>query len=213
MLYSIFDVDGTILDSMKIWDVLASRYIRSLHKQPAEDLDSVVAAMSMEQSAHYLKQTYQISESEEKIQEDIVHILQDFYVKEVQLKPGFREFITRFDSRNLIATSSDRELIEKAFQRLGISQYFEKIVTCSQIGKSKNEPDIYLACAEYFQKKPEEICVFEDAWHCVQTAKEAGFHVIGIKDESNTKSIASLCDVYIEDWRQIGGTTLGRFTK
>ena len=210
MVYSIFDVDGTILDSMKIWDVLASRYIQSLGLIPKKDLDQIVSNMSLEQSANYFKETYKLSKPQAQIIQEVLKIIEDFYRYEVQLKPGFKEFITDFDSRNVIATTSSAELVEKAFTRLGIWTYFEHIFTCSQIGKSKNEPDIYFACAKYFKQKPENIYVFEDAPHCIQTAKKAGFKVIGVYDQQD---ISSLCDVYIKDWRQIGGTTLGRVKK
>lgn len=210
MVYSIFDVDGTILDSMKIWDVLASRYIKSLGLIPEKDLDQIVSNMSLEQSANYFRKIYKLSKSQAQIIQEVLKIIEDFYQYEVQLKPGFKEFITNFDSRNVIATTSSAELVEKAFERLDIWTYFEQIFTCSQIGKSKNEPDIYCACAKYFKQKPENIYVFEDALHCIQTAKKAGFKVIGVYDRQD---ISSLCNVYIKDWRQIGGTTLGRVKK
>lgn len=210
MYYSIFDVDGTILDSMKIWNVLASRYIQSLGLTPEKNLDQIVSNMSLEQSASYFKKVYCIDKEESLIVKDVLQIISDFYRYEVQLKPGFKEFISNFDSRNVIATTSDSNLVEAALSRLGVLKYFEKIMTCTQIGKSKNEPDIYLACANYFKQKPENIYVFEDASHCIETAKRAGFHVIGVLDQED---ISSLCDVYIKDWRQIGGTTLGRVKK
>lgn len=210
MNYSIFDVDGTILDSMKIWNVLASRYIRSIKKVPEANLDEIVSNMSLEQSAHYLKEKYDIHQSEDEIIACILAILSDFYKYEVQLKPGFKEFIENYPSHNVIATSSDENLVKAALSRLQVLSFFEKIITCSQIKKSKNEPDIYLACAEYLKQKPENILVFEDAAFCIDTAKKAGFKVVGVQDYED---ISSLCDVYIKDWRQIGGTTLGRGIK
>lgn len=210
MKYSIFDVDGTILDSMKIWDVLASRTVRSLSKVPEANLDQIVAKMSLEESSSYIKEHYQLSCSKAQIKAEVLKQLATFYREEVQLKPGFKDFISYFDSRNVIATTSDKALVQQALQRLGIDAYFEKIFTCTEIGKSKKEPDIYLACAQYFHQKPENVFVFEDASHCIRTAKKAGFQVVGVQD---SEDISSDCDGYIEDWRQIGGTTLCRDRK
>ena len=145
MKYSIFDVDGTILDSMKIWDVLASRTVRSLGKVPEANLDQIVAKMSLEESSSYIKEHYQLSCSETQIKAEVLKQLATFYREEVQLKPGIKDFISHFDSRNVIATTSDKALVQQALQRLGIDAYFEKIFTCTEIGKSKKEPDIYLA--------------------------------------------------------------------
>lgn len=210
MKYSIFDVDGTILDSMKIWDVLASRYIRSLHLTPEPDLNQIVSKMSLEQSAKYFKETYKIHKAENEIIQEVLNIVSDFYRYEVQLKPGFKEFIVQYDSCNVIATTSDETLVKEALTRLEVLSYFQKIFTCTDLKTSKNDPDIYLACAKYLHQKPENVYVFEDASHCIQTAKRAGFKVVGVQDSEN---ISSLCDVYIKDWRQIGGTTLCRNIK
>ena len=210
MNYSIFDVDGTILDSMKIWNDLASRYIYSIQKVPDPDLDKIVSNMSLEQSAHYLKEKYEIAFSEKDIIKSILNIISDFYKYEVQLKPGFKTFIENYPSKNVIATSSDENLVKAALSRLQVLSYFEKIITCSKVKKSKKEPDIYLACAQYLHQKPENIYVFEDANFCIDTAKKAGFKVVGVQD---VEIISSPCDVYIKDWRQIGGTTLCRGIK
>ena len=130
MNYSIFDVDGTILDSMEVWNTLASRYIRSLKKEPEENLDEIVSEMSLEQSATYLKNYYKINKSEEVIISEVLHLISDYYMYEVKLMPGFKEFISNYDSVNVIGTSCDEELVKIALIRLGVLNYFEDIITC-----------------------------------------------------------------------------------
>ncbi len=182
MNYSIFDVDGTILDSMEVWNTLASRYIRSLKKEPEENLDEIVSEMSLEQSATYLKNYYKINKSEEVIISEVLHLISDYYMYEVKLMPGFKEFISNYDSVNVIGTSCDEELVKIALNRLGVLNYFEDIITCSKVNKSKDDPDFYLACAQVLNQRPEDIVVFEDADYCIDAARKVGFKVIKIKD-------------------------------
>ena len=182
MNYSIFDVDGTILDSMEVWNTLASQYVQSLGMVPEKNLDEIVSDMSLEQSATYLKNHYKINKQEERIISEVLNFISDFYEYEVNLMPGFKEFISHYDSINVIGTSCDEELIKIALNRLAVLNYFEDIITCSKVNKSKNDPDFYLACAQVLKQRPEDIVVFEDADYCIDVARKIGFKVIKIKD-------------------------------
>lgn len=182
MNYSIFDVDGTILDSMEVWNTLASQYVQSLGMVPEKNLDEIVSDMSLEQSATYLKNHYKINKQEERIISEVLNFISDFYEYEVNLMPGFKEFISHYDSINVIGTSCDEELVKIALNRLAVLNYFEDIITCSKMNKSKNDPDFYLACAQVLKQRPEDIVVFEDADYCIDVARKVGFKVIKIKD-------------------------------
>lgn len=182
MNYSIFDVDGTILDSMEVWNTLASQYAQSLGMVPEKNLDEIVSDMSLEQSATYLKNHYKINKQEERIISEVLNFISDFYEYEVNLMPGFKEFISHYDSINVIGTSCDEELVKIALNRLAVLNYFEDIITCSKVNKSKNDPDFYLACAQVLKQRPEDIVVFEDADYCIDVARKVGFKVIKIKD-------------------------------
>lgn len=182
MNYSIFDVDGTILDSMEVWNTLASQYVQSLGMVPEKNLDEIVSDMSLEQSATYLKNHYKINKQEERIISEVLNFISDFYEYEVNLMPGFKEFISHYDSINVIGTSCDEELLKIALNRLAVLNYFEDIITCSKVNKSKNDPDFYLACAQVLKQRPEDIVVFEDADYCIDVARKVGFKVIKIKD-------------------------------
>ncbi|MSS56918.1 HAD family phosphatase [Holdemanella biformis] len=182
MNYSIFDVDGTILDSMEVWNTLASQYVQSLGKVPEKNLDEIVSDMSLEQSATYLKNHYKINKQEERIISEILNFISDFYEYEVNLMPGFKEFISHYDSINVFGTSCDEELVKIALNRLGVLNYFEDIITCSKVNKSKDDSDFYLACAQALKQRPEDIVVFEDADYCIDVARKVGFKVIKIKD-------------------------------
>ena len=99
----------------------------------------------------------------------------------------------------VVATSGNKELVKAALNRNGILKYFERIYTCTEVGAGKDEPEIYLKAAETLQAKPENIVAFEDAFHAAETAKKAGFRVIGVYDVSNEEHIFNMkeiCDCY-----------------
>jgi len=162
--------------------------------------------MSLTEGAEYMKKQYALSFSTDEIVSGVLKIIEDFYFYEVGLKNNAKEILQFLESNNIkmiIATSSDKTHIKKAFERLGILKYFTDIVTCSQIGKGKTSPDIYLACADKLGTAPSETLVFEDAVFAAETAHKAGFKTVGVYDESsrNDKNrIKAVCDYYADSF-------------
>lgn len=199
----IFDVDGTLLDSMKIWDEAGERYLRKKGLTAVEDLGAILFAMTMEEGAEYLKQNYGLQEGIQEIIHGINDTVLDFYENEVTLKSGVSELITYYKGKKIpitIATSSDREVIEKALSHVGILDDIQAIFTCSEIGVGKDKPDVYYAAADYMGIKASDIYVFEDALHAIKTAKEAGFLTVGVYDKTSDKvqeQIKEMADIYV----------------
>ncbi len=202
---AIFDADGTLLDSMHIWGELGERFLRSINLTPENGLSETLYDMSIEQGCLYLQTHYKINASLSQIRESIMAIIENFYVHEVKLKPGVRDFIERINLPSVIATSGDRDLLTAALIRNGIDKYFARIFTCSELDTNKNEPKIFLECSEFLGLKPENIIVFEDSLFALKTAKESGFIIAGVQDDSSKKheaAIIDLSDYYITDWRE-----------
>lgn len=193
----IFDVDGTLLDSMPAWKDASLRYLASLHVEGEKDLSEKLERMSIEEGAAYVKERYQLEQSPEEIAAGTVKIVEDFYVHEAKLKPGVRDLLEKIEEQKIpmvIATSSIREHVEAALKRLGVFSHFRQVFTCSEVGMGKRQPEIYERAGGYLQANPEEICVFEDALHAVATAKKAGFYTVAVYDAANGK-----------DWTEITG--------
>ena len=205
----IFDVDGTLLDSMPVWDDIGERYLTSQGIAAGEGLRDVLNTMSLEQGATYLKEEYQIEKSVPEIVKEVLKIVSDFYRFEAPLKPGVEEtleWLKKRQVRMVIATSGNKELVEAAFERTGILGYFEQIYTCTEIGAGKDEPTIYLKAAEDLNTKPEDTLVFEDALHAAETAKKAGFVVVGVYDagnEGNISRMKEVCDYYCNKMNEV----------
>lgn len=201
---AIFDVDGTLLDSMEIWENAGARYLRGIGIVPEENLSEILYPMTMAEGAAYVKERYSLSAALDEIIQGVLDAVRDFYFYEVRLKPGVKEFLAGMAERGILmaaATASYREHIETAFRRLGIDGYFGRIFTCAEVGAGKRYPLIYEKAAEYLGAKPGELLVFEDVLYAVETAKRAGFRTVGVYDRfsaGETEEIKRRADVYAE---------------
>lgn len=198
----IFDLDGTILDSMPIWDNAGELFLNSMGIQAEPGLGKTMFCMSMVEGAEFLKARYGLNMEVNSIMDGINHIIEDFYFYQVQLKVDADQFLKGLKEAGIkmvVATSSDMQVTERALERLSVLQYFDCIFTCTEIGEGKSQPDIYQAAAKYLGTLPEHTWVFEDALYAIQTAKNAGFHTVGVYDKSSevhTEEIQSISDLY-----------------
>lgn len=190
---AIFDVDGTLLDSLSIWDTVAEDYLRSLGIEPRENLAETFKTFSLEQSAEYCRSVYGVKQSVKEIMDGIDAMMETFYRQTAPLKPGAAEFLRALAQNGVkmaVATATDRYLIEAALTRCGVRAYFLDLFTCTSVGKSKNEPDIYRAAREALGTKKEDTWVFEDAYHAAKTAADDGFPVAALFDASEDEQDA-----------------------
>lgn len=202
---AIFDFDGTLFDSMFIWDNVGEIYLQSLGKEPKPSMREDVKAMSLYQAACYFQREYSLSLSADEIMTGINHTVEHFYIHEVLPKPGVVDFLERMKKSEIsmcIATASDRYQIEAALSRCGMGHYFDAIFTCSEVGHGKDEPVIFRKAMEYFGCDRSTTLVFEDAFHAVQTAKGDGFTVVAVFDDSEKRQteIRNLSDYYIANF-------------
>lgn len=204
---AIFDLDGTLLDSMSMWDNVGEQYLCSIGIRPKEGLSAILKDMSLQQGAEYMKKTYGVEKTSDEIIAGINAIVECFYTSKAQLKDGAAEFLQYLTERGVkmcIATATDKYLVEAALSRLGARAYFSEIFTCNGVGHGKDEPHIYEAACKRLGTSKESTLVFEDAAHAIETAKAAGFPVAGVFDasEENQKKVQELSDVYITDFRR-----------
>lgn len=207
---AIFDFDGTLFDSMFIWDMVGEVYLRSLGKEPKPSMREDIRTLSLYQSACYFKNEYKIDLSVEEIMEGINKTVENFYIHEVQPKAGVVAFLKQLKQKGVttcIATASEHYQIEAALQRCHMKDLFDAIFTCTEVGHSKDEPIIFRKAMEYFDAEHDNTIIFEDALHAVETAKKDGFKVAVVFDSSEKRQteIQQLSDFYITDFQQIDG--------
>ena len=130
---AIFDVDGTLLDSMEIWEDVGVRYLNSIGIEAEPDLGTVLFTMSIQEGAAYVKEHYHLSQEPEEIVQGVLDIISNYYKKTALLKSGAKELLEKLDKHNIpmtVASSNNKKEIEMAFERLGIAKYFDRIFTC-----------------------------------------------------------------------------------
>lgn len=200
---AIFDVDGTLLNSMPVWENLGELYLKRLGIEAEKELGDILCTISMQQGAEYLVSHYHLELTTEQVMDGISREIRDFYVKRVPLKEGARSFLEGLRELRIpmiAATSGDGENVEAAFKRLNIWNMFEMILTCTGLQTDKNHPDIYLTAALQMDCDPDEVLVFEDAYHALRTAKNAGFKTVAVYDKSSDRDLGkiwNLADIYL----------------
>ena len=208
---AIFDMDGTLLDSMPVWANASTQYLNDLGIEAEANLAEILFCMSMREGAEYVRGKYRVPQDVDAIIAGVNAIVYEAYEKEVQPKAGVREFLEGLKQAGIpmvVATSSDREMAEAAFARTGLLPYFREIFTSSEVGAGKSKPDIYVAAAKSLGIKPEETWTFEDALYATRTAKAAGFCTVGLYDVSSAKDqeeLRDIADIYVNDLTDFKG--------
>lgn len=208
---AIFDMDGTLLDAMPVWEQASERYLNKRGITVKEKLSEVLFSMSMPQGAAYVKEKYGLSEEIDEIIAGVNEIVIEAYRNEIEPKKGVRNFLEGLKQKGIVmavATSTDRQMAEAALFRTGLAPYFMQIFTCTEVGQGKSKPDIFYRAAECLGTRPEETWVFEDARYAIETAGEAGFCTFGVYDaasEKNQDAIREEADIYVRNLSDFSG--------
>ncbi len=203
---AIFDLDGTLLDSMFIWDTVGEEYLRSLGKEPRGDLKETFMTLTLEEAAEYYRGHYGVTLSVEQIVNGVNKMIEDFYRNTVPLKNGTADFLEKLSKDGVkmcVATVTDKYLAEAALTRLKVREYFEEIFTAAEVGLDKNDPRIYRTALACLGTKKSETLVFEDALHALMTAKNDGFSVAAVYDryERRQDELRAESDYYITSYQ------------
>ena len=205
----IFDLDGTLVDSMWIWKQIDIEYLGARGIEMPADLQSKIEGMSFYETAVYFKETYNIPDSLEVIMANWNEMAMEKYKSVVRLKEGVNDFLQLLRDRGIvmgIATSNSRILTEAALDNLGIAEYFGAIVTGSEIIKGKPEPDVYLTAAGKLAIEPKSCLVFEDLPFGIMAGKRAGMKTCAIDDVYSAfmwDEKVTLADYNIKSYKEI----------
>lgn len=189
MKYAIFDMDGTLIDSMPLWEEVAGQYCAANNIKTDVDLNHLFHKMTIPQAAEYFKKEFGLEESVEDILSALQANAYEAYAERVPLKPGVLEALTYFHDAGIpmgVATANERRLVDVVLKRLGLNKYISCIRTCSQVGMTKRQSAaVFESCLQGLGgEKTAEAFVFEDAPHAAESAKRAGFTTVGVFDES-----------------------------
>lgn len=205
----IFDLDGTLVDSMWMWYDIDVEYLSRFGIDVPDRLQADIEGMSFSETAVYFKERFNIPDSIEKIKGDWNKMAWDKYTNEVPMKPGATDFIKECRKRGIllgIATSNSRELVENIIAVHGLKGDFACIMTGCDVNKGKPAPDIYLAVSKTLNVAPADCLVFEDIIPGIQAGISAGMEVCAIEDEYSVYQLeekAALADYFIKDYFEL----------
>ncbi len=204
----IFDFDGTLVDSMNLWDHLAAQLLQKRGIPAPEDLDEILAPMSTEQSANYLVKKYNLGIFPKELIQEMYAAIEEKYRTQVQIKPFAGQYLQKKYEQGYpmcVATANSAEITKQTLRRLGIFDCFSFIITCDELGLSKQTPIFYQKTAEKLGFPPQETLVFEDTLHSAAAAKKAGCLVAGVFDLASWKDereMRDTCDYYLTSFSE-----------
>jgi HAD superfamily hydrolase (TIGR01509 family) len=206
---AIFDLDGTLVDSMWVWEQIDIDYLTKKGKSIPKNLKEDINHLSFQQSAEYFKERFQLNDSIEEIMNSWHLMAYEHYSKNIKLKAGALDFLNKLKSLGIkigLATSNSTQLLEAVLINNNIYHLFDAITITDEVKKPKDNPDIYLLAAKKLKVNPKDCMVFEDIIAAVEGAKLAGMKVTAIYDKSSDHQkdiLQKKCDKYIYDYTDL----------
>ena len=200
----LFDLDGTLVDSMWMWKDIDMEYLGKYGITLPPELQEYIEGMSFSEVSAYFKEAFGIKESLEEIKSEWVSMAKYKYTHEVPLKPGALRFLKHLKEQGIpmgIATSNSRDLLDAVLESLEISPYFDCCMTSCEAGAGKPAPDIYLKVAKILKTEPKDCLIFEDTPAGILAGNRAGIPVCAMADENSAgrkDQILQMADYYAE---------------
>lgn len=211
--YAIFDMDGTLIDSMIYWKYLGREYL--MLQGITDNLDDMmeqIKPMTMTESAELFRTEFQLQGTKESMADEMNRMMDEHYRKDIPLKAGVKEYLEKLKmlgTKMCVASATDKDLMQTCLKRLGIDKYFDFFISCEEVGAGKKNPAVYYEAMRRLCKQnalsteEQEIAVYEDAGYAIRTALAAGFYTIAVYDDSNKEKWENLkaqTNEAIEDW-------------
>lgn len=205
---AIFDMDGTLVDSLffwpYFWELLGKTYLNIEGFTPDEEVDKNIRTMIYADTIKYIKDYYRIDADDEALMTFATSGLANFYTQKAVVKEGavaLLEHLKRQSLRLCLASATDLPYVKLALAHFDLMKYFDCVLSCSEIGMGKDRPDIYLLAAEKLGCAPSELCVFEDSFVALETARAAGFQTVGLFDRYsfNQDRLRAASDIYMDE--------------
>ena len=205
----LFDLDGTLVDSMWMWEAIDIEFLGAYGYECPDDIQRAIEGMSFSETAVYFKERFDLPLSLDEIKAVWTRMSIDKYRHEVPLKPGVLEFLKYRKENGIrtgIGTSNGSEIVDAVLTSLNVKEYFDAVVTACEVAHGKPEPDIYLEVAKRLGVQPENCLVFEDIPAGIMAGKAAGMPVIAMEDDFSADLMdekRELADAVISDYREL----------
>ncbi len=204
----IFDMDGTLIDSMPYWERLTDEFLEQydIPDPVLSDLKEQIETMTLSESAELFQAVLQLDCPPEEIELAMGDLMDRHYQTDIPLRPGVLEFLEKLREEGVpmcVVTLTPTPLAQACLERLGVAEFFSFILSSDEAQVGKDNPEIFRMAAWEFDAYPSEIAVFEDSIYAARAAKEAGCWVVGVYEETSAhrwERMQRLCDETIESW-------------
>ena len=206
---AIFDMDGTLVDSMVYWERLGREFLAS--KGVTDGVEPVldrIKPMTMLESAALFIEAFDFPGTPEDLAAEMNAVMEDHYRRDIPLKCGAADYLASLKKRGVrlcVATATPEELAVACLERLGVAGCFAFILSCDAVAAGKDRPDVFLEAARRLNAVPGDIAAYEDALYALETAKSAGFYTVGVYDDSSAAvwpQVCALADETITEWQK-----------
>lgn len=201
---AVFDMDGTLLDTMHIWHNMIREYLVRNNIEIPPEIDGKLRAMGIDNAVKFILDNFDSDIEADKLHNELLAILEDSYNKKSVFKPGALELLKKLHDRNIstvILSATPEYMLHLALGKLDAEKYFTHgMLSCYDLKCSKLYPEAFYNAVERLQVSADEVVVFEDAWYAANTAKKAGFTLALISDPCELKiaEMREMADFYVE---------------
>lgn len=205
----IFDLDGTIVDSMGVWRRVDQEYLGRRGIPLPKNLNKELESMEFLETVRYFQKRFSLPDTQEEIIGEWMDLALDQYLHKVSMKPGLREFLEYLKEQKIpagIASSNHEDLVRAALKGHDLESFFSVIVTCSEVERAKPEPDVYLEAARRLKTPAEKCMVFEDIPVGIRAGRSAGMRTCAVWDDyswDQDEQKRDLADYYIKSYAQV----------
>lgn len=208
MQAALFDLDGTLIDSMWVWAKLMEDFLKKHQIPVIPEVMENVSHMSLVQSAPYVRMVYRLPMTAEEIYQEWTEMVYQSYAEKVPLKKGAKEYLEKLKKEGVklgVVTACDPALCLACLNHHGMETLFDTITYVDDVGKGKTEPDIYIECLRRLDCNIEDAVLFEDILTGIRTAKKIGLRTVAVEEESAKEKdlLKQEADLYIRDFSQL----------
>lgn len=203
----IFDLDGTLFDSMNVWGDIGPDSLKKRGITPPQGYAQTIFTMSFTQSAAYTIERFGLPHTPEELMREWDEAAASSYADKVRLKSGAREYLAALRERGLklgVATTLHRRVYHPALERHGLLDLFDVLCGADEAPLPKSSPEVFLLCAWRLGLKPDQCVVFDDLLIAAKSAKSIGMQVYGVYDKASAgdwEEIKQTADGVILDFR------------
>lgn len=206
---AIFDLDGTLLDSMWVWEKIDIDFLTKRHLPVPENYTEEITSMSFKEAAEYTIVLFNLEESVEEIIEEWNQMAINEYSHHVRLKPHAKEylcFLKEYGIRLGVATALPKLLYESVLRNNRVYELFDAFTSIDEVKRGKKGPDIYLLAAKKLSIHPSDCIGFEDVLSGIKGIIAAGMQAYGVYDKYSAHEqtrIRELCKGFIYDFAEM----------